>query len=138
ESYVILSAVQLVQTISVCCGDFFTSRIVNDVWPIFKELLQQQSSIDQEYYSELTKSVFSSSHHLKVSILSTMRVVINQTKLSKEVLCDIIDTLWIFLSDQLHEELQELAKDLFIELSLKNPDVTWLLLYGLASDHSKI
>ncbi|CAJ0750841.1 4194_t:CDS:2 [Entrophospora sp. SA101] len=137
ESYVILSAVELVQTISICCGEFFTSRVVNDVWPIFKKLLQQQSLIDQEY-SELMKSTFSNSHYLKISILSTIKVIINQVKLSNEILCDIIDTMWIFLSDQFHEEIQELAKDLFIELSFKSPDATWLLLHGIVKDHSKI
>ncbi|CAB4439024.1 unnamed protein product [Rhizophagus irregularis] len=137
EPYVVLSAVRLIQGISISSGDFFTSRVVQDVWPSFQQLLRQQSVKDEDY-SGIATTKYSRSHKLKKSILETMKIVISEEVLSNQILFQIMDNMWQFLSEEVHEELQNSAIELFKELAKRNADATWLILRGLVKEYSVI
>ncbi|RIA96853.1 armadillo-type protein [Glomus cerebriforme] len=137
EPYVVLSAVKLIQEISISSGDFFTSRVVQDVWPSFQQLLRQQSMKDEEYLGIAT-TTYSRSHRLKKSILETIKTVINKVVLSNQILFQIMDSMWPFLNEEVHEELQTSAIGLFKELAKRNANATWLILRGLVEEYSII
>jgi hypothetical protein len=137
ESYVVLSAVRLIQGISISSGDFFTSRVVQDVWPSFQRLLHQQSMKDEDYLG-ISTTKYSRSHKLKKSILETTKIVISEATLSNQILFQIMDNMWQFLSEEVHEELQNSAIELFKELAKRKADATWLILRGLIEEYSVI
>ncbi|GBB94610.1 hypothetical protein RclHR1_02390016 [Rhizophagus clarus] len=137
EPYVVLSAVRLIQGISISSGDFFTSRVVQDVWPSFQQLLRRQSMRDEDYLGIATTK-YSRSHKLKKSILETMKIVISEGVLSNQILFQIMDNMWQFLSEEVHEELQNSAIELFKELAKRNANATWLVLRGLVEEYSVI
>ncbi|CAG8441657.1 4040_t:CDS:2, partial [Acaulospora colombiana] len=127
EQYVVLGAARLIQGVSISCGDFFTSRVVQDVWPSFQDLLSQQATSDKEYL-DLSNYAFSRSHRIKKVILETMKVVARRVLLSNQVISQIIDRMWPFLSEDIHEDLQEAALELFRELANRDANTTWLVL----------
>ncbi|CAG8493540.1 738_t:CDS:1, partial [Cetraspora pellucida] len=135
EQFVVLSAARLIQEIAISCGEFFTSRVVQDVWPSFQGLLFQQSMVDREFVGLIDYN-FSRSHRLKKAILETMKVVINRVSLSNQITSQIIDTLWPFLSEEVNEELQASARGLFRELARVNANTTWLVLRGLVEEYA--
>ncbi|CAG8540487.1 25553_t:CDS:2 [Dentiscutata erythropus] len=135
EQFVVLSAARLIQEIAISCGEFFTSRVIQDVWPSFQGLLSQQTTIDKEFVG-LIDYTFSRSHRLKKTILETMKVVVNHVSLSNKITSQIIDTLWPFLSEEINEELQVAARELFREFARINANTTWLVLRGLVEEYT--
>ncbi|RHZ86802.1 hypothetical protein Glove_46g141 [Diversispora epigaea] len=127
EQIVNLGATRLIQSIASTSGDFFASRVVDDMWPTFQELLSQQVTRDQEFLNY----EFSQSHLIKKSILETMKVVIHRVSLSDQILSEIINTMYPFLSKEIHEDHQNSAIELFKELIYRNSNNTWLVLRGL-------
>ncbi|CAG8640121.1 11641_t:CDS:2 [Funneliformis mosseae] len=137
ESYVVLSAVRLIQGISISSGDFFTSRVVQDVWPSFQQLLDHQDTKDKEYIG-ISPTTYSRSHRLKKSILETIKTIISKVALSNQVILQIMDHMWPFLNEKVHENLQNLTIELFKELAKRNSNATWLILRGLVEEYSVI
>ncbi|CAG8727831.1 19954_t:CDS:2 [Gigaspora margarita] len=137
EQFVVLSSARLIQEIAIFCGEFFTSRVVQDVWPSFQGLLSQQSTVDKEF-AGLINYTFSRSYRLKKTILETIKVVVNRVSLSNKITSQIIDTLWPFLSEEINEELQVAARELFREFARINANTTWLVLRGLAEEYTFI
>ncbi|CAG8735575.1 30587_t:CDS:1, partial [Racocetra persica] len=135
EPFVVLGAARLIQEVAISCGEFFTSRVVQDVWPSFQRLLSQQSMVDKEFVGLIEYS-FSKSHRLKKTILVTIKVVINRVSLSNQITSQIIDTLWPFLSEEINEELQVSARELFREFARINANTTWLVLRGLVEEYT--
>ena len=58
--------------------------------------------------------------------------------LSNQILFQIMDNMWPFLNEEVHEGLQNSAIELFKELAKKNPNATWLILRGLVEEYSVI
>ncbi|CAG8587118.1 1531_t:CDS:2, partial [Scutellospora calospora] len=137
EQFVVLGAARLIQEIAISCGEFFTSRVVQDVWPSFQELLSQQSTVDREFVGLIDYN-FSRSHRLKRTILETMKMVVNRVSLSNKITSQFIDTLWPFLSEEVNEELQVAARELFREFARINANTTWLVLRGLVEEYTYI
>ncbi|CAG8437945.1 7515_t:CDS:2 [Diversispora eburnea] len=131
EQIVILGATRLIQSIASTCGDFFASRVVDNMWPTFQELLSQQVIRDQEFLNY----EFSQSHLIKKSILETMKVVIHRVSLSNQILSEIINTMYPFLSKEIHEDHQNSAIELFKELTYRNSNNAWLILRGLDENY---
>ncbi|CAG8538018.1 11854_t:CDS:2 [Ambispora gerdemannii] len=136
EHYVILAAVELIEKISISCGDFISNRVVIDAWPLFQHILNQQLLMDKE--SAISYSTYSKSHRFKLSIIITMRTVIKRVLLADMALFQIMDTMVIFLSDKVHPELKSASHELFVELIKKSPDAVWLLLNGLLQMERKV
>ncbi|KAG9290940.1 hypothetical protein G9A89_011090 [Geosiphon pyriformis] len=136
EHYVVLAAVRLIESISISCGDFLSKRVLDDVWPMFQNLLQQQSTMGRE--SAMGSSPFSKSHQIQTVILRTIRVIINRVVLKNEILFQIMDNTWIFLSDEFHDEIQNAARQCYMELAKKVPDAVWLLCGSLGEENDLI
>ncbi|CAG8520502.1 12343_t:CDS:2 [Ambispora leptoticha] len=136
EHYVILAAVELIENISLFCGDFISNRVMVDAWPLFQHILNQQLQMDKE--SAISYSTYSKSHRFKLSIIITLRMVIKRVLLSDFVLFQIMDTMFVFLSDKVHSELKGASQGLFIELIRKSPDAVWLVLNGMLQKERKV
>ncbi|GAA5997073.1 hypothetical protein JCM5350_007747 [Sporobolomyces pararoseus] len=129
EVSVVVEAANLIEALAAHVGDFMSRRILDDVWPRFRQLLTRQELGDST--SALSGSTrFSNSHRLYRSILQTLLDVTRHVPLKEDVLWDQAFLLRRFLSTSVDQELQDCALELYRSFEKVNRDVVWLVLAG--------
>lgn len=133
EHYVVLNAASLLQTIAEFCSDFLTQRVVADVWPRFRRVLDQvakQQRTNKQVYvsvSNHTYSVYSKEHKLIYSILSTLKEIVEYVPLKHQTLQETVASVqWYLAETDWHPQIQDAAVSLYKALYQKYPDITWL------------
>ena len=135
EPFVVNAAASLVASLSEQVGEFMTTRIWKDVWPRFRAILSKLEEADSQ--SALarrgrgavgTESAYSHSHRLYKALLRTMRAVVKGVELRSHVAWEVTLAFRRFLHIRAHEELQLLARELYVALMEDNGDTVWLML----------
>ena len=119
----------LVESLAAHVGGFMSRRILDDAWPRFRRLLEQQGRDDRR--SALAgMTTFSQSHRFYRSLLRTMRAVDGEVPLKEEAVWDQAVLFRRFLDGRIDPELQALAKGVYTALGRVNADLVWLVLVG--------
>ncbi|KAK4053518.1 hypothetical protein OIV83_001686 [Microbotryomycetes sp. JL201] len=129
--YVIIEASLLVETLASHVGEFMSRRIIDDVWPLFRALLDKRIEVDKQLASG-ADSRYTVSHRLYLSILKTVGQVIKHVPVKEDVSWDMCWSMRRFLVADKHAELQDAALALYGELARLKPDCVWLVLRGAA------
>ncbi|GAA5972241.1 hypothetical protein JCM3765_000881 [Sporobolomyces pararoseus] len=129
EIPVVVEAATLVEALASHVGDFMSRRILDDVWPRFRQLLTKQE-LDDSTSALYGSTRFSNSHRLYRSILRTLLDVARHVPLKEDVLWDQAFLLRRFLSPSVNQELQDYALKLYRSFEKVNRDVVWLVLAG--------
>ena len=113
----------------------FRSRIWDDVWPRFRELLRKLEQADatntlvkREFSRVGTESAYSSSHRLYRSLLRTMTAAASGVQPQDATVWEVIMVFRRFLHKEAHQELQSCARDLYKAIGTNNEDAVWLAL----------
>ncbi|TFK36978.1 hypothetical protein BDQ12DRAFT_633380 [Crucibulum laeve] len=135
ETFVVSKAALLIEALAVNVGSFMFRRIWDDVWPRFRTLLNRldeaeaSSALSRRAYGAVgTESAYTHLHRLYHSILKTMTASLQGIRPHEESVWQVILAFRRFLGNQVHEELQQCARDLFIAAGKLNPDAVWLVL----------
>ncbi|GAA6010471.1 hypothetical protein JCM11491_006954 [Sporobolomyces phaffii] len=130
---VVVEAARLVEALASHVGDFMSRRILDDVWPRFRTLLERQELEDST--SALGGSTrYSNSHRLYRSILKTLLDVARHVPLKEDVVWDQALVLRRFLPTAVDRELRDSALELYRTLAKFNRDSVWLVLAGTTRD----
>ena len=138
ESFVVRAAISLVESLADRFGSFMTRRIWDDVWPIFRGMLDKLSAT--ELTSALarrpmrgsggvgTKSAYTHSHRLYLALIRTMCAALRNVHPQDAAVWQVILAFRRFLDKDAHEELQACARDLYVVAGMNNKDAVWLAL----------
>ncbi|POY76794.1 hypothetical protein BMF94_0044 [Rhodotorula taiwanensis] len=132
EPYVIVEAAGLVESLSRHVGEYMSRRIVDDVWPRFKELLDRMAA-DSQTTAISSGDPHSTAHRIQKSVLRTLQQSSARVPIKEEMLWDVAMTTRHFLGCSAHPDLQQLAAQLFRNLRRLNDDIIWLILAGSAA-----
>ncbi|KAL8277124.1 hypothetical protein RQP46_010452 [Phenoliferia psychrophenolica] len=133
EPYVLLEATALVESLATHVGEFMSRRILDDVWPRFRTILERQEK-DDKGSAIAGKTAYSTSHRVHRAILNTMTCVARDVPLKEDVLWEMAVLFRPFLDDSREDELQEAARNVYRALARVNEDAVWLALSGTADD----
>ncbi|KAI8369462.1 armadillo-type protein [Radiomyces spectabilis] len=128
QTFVGFHAASLIQTMTEVSGDFLSGRIMDDIWPRFKTVLQQAST---NHPNTVNYSVYSYLHRLQRSILLTLTHVAATVDLRGDVVRDMLEHTKYFLQANMHSNLQEAAVTLFTTMGKKYPDNVWITTFAL-------
>ncbi|TCD67099.1 hypothetical protein EIP91_000562 [Steccherinum ochraceum] len=137
EPFVVSAAATLVENLALHFGDFMYSRIWDDIWPRFREILQRLQVADSD--SALarrglgavgTESAYTHSHRLYRSLIRTMAAAAQGVQVKDSAVWDVIMAHRRFLHKEAHEELQSCARALYVVIGRKNEDAVWFALKG--------
>ncbi|KAH8814780.1 hypothetical protein DL96DRAFT_1685011 [Flagelloscypha sp. PMI_526] len=139
ETFVVSAAASLLEAFATSVGDFIFHKLWDDVWPRFHTLLRKLEDADKQ--SALvrrgagigTESAYTHSHRLYKAVLRTMTEAAKGVDPKDSSIWEVIMAFRRFLHSQVHEELQALARELYIALSIRNADAVWLALKGTFS-----
>ncbi|KIM21249.1 hypothetical protein M408DRAFT_29694 [Serendipita vermifera MAFF 305830] len=142
EPFVVVEAAELIRALVENVGNFMDSKVWEDVWPVFRNLVERLEAGDK--HSALarrrggmpsigTENAYTTSHRLYRAILSTISLSIAELTLSDKVAWEVLLVCRRFMSEEVHEELQSLAREVYLEMSRKNADAVWLALGGAGS-----
>ncbi|KAF9056314.1 armadillo-type protein [Panaeolus papilionaceus] len=134
ETFVVRAAAELVEALATYAGDLMFRKIWDDIWPKFKGLLKSLAIVDNN--SAITRrtssldsvSAYSHSHRLYRSMLKTMTATLTGVHPHEPSLWELLVAFRRFLGQEAHEELKFLAKELYNQAGIVNPDATWLVL----------
>ncbi|KAM0751391.1 hypothetical protein T439DRAFT_347874 [Meredithblackwellia eburnea MCA 4105] len=138
--FVVLEACKLIEALSRHVGEWMSRRILDDVWPKLKGLVEMTSfgssekgkgrdgSLARREAGDRGMGAYSTSHRLALSILSTILQVALTVPLKEDVLWDQAVTFRHFLDRRMDPELQDAARRLYVALGKVNEDVVWLVL----------
>ena len=129
EPYVVLEAAFLVEALATHVGSFMSRRILDDVWPRFRTLLDKQEQLDRQS-AIAGKTTYTASHRLHRAILGTMGCVARDVPLKEDVVWEMGMLFRRFLDQKLDEELQSAAREVYGALGRINADAVWLVLAG--------
>ncbi|SCZ93597.1 BZ3500_MvSof-1268-A1-R1_Chr6-3g08762 [Microbotryum saponariae] len=127
---VTLAATELISSLAQHVGSFMSRRILDDVWPRFKTLLERQHELDTHLASK--GGCYSLSFRIYRALLRTMLCIVRDVPLKEEVVWDLTMTLRRFLARREQEELRLMARRVYRALGEVNPDAVWLVLKGMA------
>jgi TELO2-interacting protein 1 len=138
EPFVIVEAADLIHSLVTHVGHFMDAKVWNDVWPIFSRLIKDLERSDKHNALSRrtvadpigTQSAYTTSHRLYASILRTITRAISDVILKDNVGWEVLLLCRRFLRSHVHEELQRLSRDLYIQFAVKNADAVWLALGG--------
>jgi hypothetical protein len=141
EGFVVSAAASLVESLATNFGGFMFRRVWDDVWPRFRSLLSKldigdkSSALSRRGFEGLigTESAYTHSHRLYRSILKTMVVGVREVRGQDSSLWQVMLAFRRFLNKWVHEELQDCAKELYVEIGRTNADAVWLVLEGTLS-----
>ncbi|CAG8544918.1 1883_t:CDS:2 [Paraglomus occultum] len=136
EHYVVLAAAEVIETIAITSGDFVMRRIIDDVWPRFKTLMDRRGKgVSNDVIDTWEYSI---SHRMKVSILSTMCITIKNVELTSEMLFELMDIMYPLLNKRQHERIQNIVTELFEAIAERHADAVWLITKGLVKEYSVV
>lgn len=130
EPFVAAEAAHLEEVLARHAGDLMGQKIKDDVWPKFKALVNKQGHLESK--ASLHRSAYTVSHRLSRAIIKTMTSVAQDVDLKESFAWDVIDTMRRFLSSREHEELQRLAREMYVALAEENGDSVWLGVMAIA------
>jgi hypothetical protein len=137
EPYVVVEAAELVQRLAEHVGGFVITRFWEQVWPIFEEMLDKLALADSQ--SALarrggrgvgTETAYATSHRLYAAMLRTLAQAVESLTVKDAVVWNVMLKCRRFLLVDTHEELQALARRMYVSMSEKNADAVWLVLGG--------
>ncbi|KAG8811135.1 hypothetical protein FRC19_004087 [Serendipita sp. 401] len=138
EPFVVTEAAELITALVEHVGGFMDIKVWDDIWPNFVHLISRLEKADKQY--ALTRrdhpnmlgmpSAYTTSHRLYRAILRTTSHSVSVLVAKDKVFWEVLLVCRRFLDKHGHEELQKLARDLYIEAAMKNADAVWLALKG--------
>jgi len=137
EPYVIVEAAELVQRLAEHVGGFVITRVWEQVWPVFEQMLDTLARADSQ--SALarrggrgvgTETAYATSHRLYAAMLRTLAQAVKSLTVKDAVVWDVLLKCRRFLRADAHEELQALARRMYVSMKQKNADAVWLVLGG--------
>lgn len=137
ELYVVAEAAGLVQELATQVGDYVCRKILDDVWPRFKQLMQHQASLDATH-TLTAQSMYTSSHRLHEAIFETMRLVAEEVPLRDGMEWDIAMTLRQVLVTTRDASLVTSARSFYDALGGAAPEGVWLALRGAISEGTEL
>ncbi|PFH49688.1 hypothetical protein AMATHDRAFT_76065 [Amanita thiersii Skay4041] len=145
EPFVISAAASLIETLTIYAGDSMFRRIWDDVWPRFERLLNKLDAVDSQsalarrgYGAIGTESAYTHSHRLYRSIIKTMTAAIQGVHPHELSVWHVSLAFRRFLNGDAHEELQKIARDLYVAIASRNADIVWLALFATSKNKSPI
>jgi hypothetical protein len=135
EPFVVAAAASLIENLAVQFGSFMTRRIWDDVWPIFRNMLNKLNASDST--SALTKrgpgrvgteSAYTQSHRLYRSLMKTMFAAAKGVQPQDTAVWQVLIAFRRFLHKEAHQELQMEARNLYVAMGKRNEDAVWLAL----------
>jgi TELO2-interacting protein 1 len=142
EPFVVVEAAELIRALVANVGDFMDTKVWEDIWPVFRALIERLDAGDK--HSALarrrggkssvgTESAYTTSHRLYCAILATISLAIAEVTLNDQVAWEVLLVCRRFMNEEVHEELQTLARSIYLEMAQKNADAVWLALGGAGS-----
>ena len=137
EPYVVVEAAELVQKLAEHVGGFVITRVWEQVWPIFEGMLDRLAIADSQ--SALarrggrgvgTETAYTASHRLYAAMLRTLAQAVESLTVKDAVVWNVMLKCRRFLRVDAHEQLQALARRVYVLMSQKNADAVWLVLGG--------
>ena len=133
--FVRTEAAALVECLARWTGDFMSRRILDDAWPVFRQLLAEQKQRDE--HSALAKrgvrgttSAYTVSHRLYLSIIRAMHLVVDRVPIADDLFWEIILSLRPFLDSRVHPELAGAAVKMYRSMAERDEDAVWLALHA--------
>ena len=135
--YIVSEATELIAALCEHCGDFMGRRILDQVWPRCKRLLETQQAKDHR--SALAKrgvidTEWSVSHRLHIGILRTARWIVEQVPVNDRVLWEMMVLFRPMIDARAHEELQKVAMEVYGLLGKRDGDALWVVLTATRSN----
>ncbi|KAG8901626.1 hypothetical protein FRB99_005186 [Tulasnella sp. 403] len=143
EVYVVAEAAGLIETLAAHAGVFMSARVCDDVWPTYRKMLDGLEAGDRSNALAAARgggprTVYSASHRLHRAILSTMRSVFRGVHGGGWIKDDVVWQVAVrcrgFLDVSVNEELQAVARGLFMEIAKHNDDLVWMVLSCTMAD----
>jgi hypothetical protein len=139
EVYVVVETMGLMERLAEFVGEFMSRRILEDVWPRYKGILEGSRKKEKTSGGGgrggggggRGERRFMESSKLIKGILRCMIKVIQKVPLKDDVCWELTRGFTRFLDQRGEEDIQRLAREAFVELGKINPDVVWLVLNGL-------
>jgi hypothetical protein len=131
--FVRTEAAALVECLARWTGDFMSRRILDDAWPIFRQLLDAQKQRDERSALAVrgvrgTTSAYTVSHRLYLSIIRAMHLVIQRVPIADDLFWEIVLAFRPFLDARVHQELGAATVKLYRAMAERDEDAVWLAL----------
>lgn len=131
--FVRTEAAALVECLARRTGDFMSRRILDDAWPIFRQLLDAQKQRDEHSALAVrgvrgTTSAYTVSHRLYLSVIRAMHLVIQRVPIADDLFWEIVLAFRPFLDARVHQELGAAAVKLYRAMAERDEDAVWLAL----------
>ncbi|KAG7099615.1 hypothetical protein E1B28_001443 [Marasmius oreades] len=137
ETFIVSAAAELMESLSSHMGSFMYRRIWDDVWPRFYAMLSKlqdadlQSALTRRGVAAVgTESIYTHSHRLYRALLKTMAGALRGVDPQDSSTWEVIVSFRRFLHSKASDELQHLARELYLAAGLRNADAVWLALYS--------
>lgn len=131
--FVRTEAAALVECLARWTGDFMSRRILDDAWPIFRQLLAAQQKHDDS--SALAKrgvrgttSGYTVSHRIYLCIIHAMQLVVQRVPIADDLFWEIVLAFRPFLDSRVHPELGSAAVKMYRCMAERDEDAVWLAL----------
>ncbi|KAJ9111118.1 hypothetical protein QFC19_001317 [Naganishia cerealis] len=140
--YVRTEAAALVRCLAQWTGDFMSRRILDDAWPIFRDLLARQKRHDDQSAlarrsgggggggARGTMSSYTVSHRLYLSMIQAMTYIIQSVPIADDLFWEMALAFRPFLDARVHDELGRGAVTLYRCMAARDADAVWLVLYS--------
>jgi hypothetical protein len=135
EPYVVTEAAILVEALAKWVGDFMSRRILENAWPILKNLLATQKRLDER--SALAHrnaggvaSSFTVSHRLHLAIINMLAYVVEEVPVAESLIWEVIMLFRPFLDASVHQDQQDATVQLYRKIAKRDEDAVWLALRG--------
>jgi hypothetical protein len=134
--YVRTEAAALIECLAKWTGDFMSRRILDDAWPIFREMLatqkrqDDQSALARRGGTRGTTSPYTVSHRLYVSMIQAMTYIVQEVPVADDLFWEIVVAFRPFLDSRVHEELGTAAVKLYRCMAERDEDAVWLALHS--------
>lgn len=131
ELYVVAETAGLIKELAAQVGDYMCRKILDDAWPKFQQLMQQQAVRDSHHKST---GRHTASHRLLESVFEAMRYVAEEVPLRDGLDWDIAMGLRKALVLSKDASLEAVAMRLYRSLGQVAPEVVWLALHSATAD----
>lgn len=131
ESYVVLEAVSYIESLSRNVGEFMGRRILDEVWPKWKLLLDKMNSLEFDNQKAGLVGKFTISHRIQLSVIRTLTVIANSVPMKESLVWEIgLKFRKYFDKRKVDKELIIENRKLYLALGRVNQDAIWLILSG--------